>query len=278
MTHVPYKSGAPALNGLLTGEVDVYFGNASELLQQAASGRVRLFAVSSAARLKQLPDMPTIGEFYPGFLVTSWNGFFAPTGTPQPANVRTPSGALLKATLLNATIDMTNDAGYPSNTEGWGLARLNNTLFFPDAPRQLRAWDVRNADGLATGEFRTFSVDVASAVEPLKVTLVWTEPPGTSGAANPVINNLNLTVIAPNGTTFLGNVFAAGQSTTGGVPDALNNVEQVPVNSPAVGTWTVRVAAPAVNVGVPGQGFAVTATASTSEPNGSPTRWATTSA
>ena len=84
MTHVPYKSGAPALNGLLTGEVDVYFGNASELLQQAASGRVRLLAVSSAARLKQLPDMPTIGEFYPGFLVTSWNGFFAPTGTPQP--------------------------------------------------------------------------------------------------------------------------------------------------------------------------------------------------
>lgn len=189
-----------------------------------------------------------------------------PTGTPQPANVKNPSGALIKATLLNATIDMTNEAGYPSNTEGWGLARLNNTLFFPGAPRQLRAWDVRNADGLATGEFRTFSVDVASAVEPLKVTLVWTEPPGTSGAANPVINNLNLTVIAPNGSTFLGNAFAAGQSTTGGAPDALNNVEQVLVGSPAVGTWTVRVAAPAVNVGLPGQGFAVTATASMSAP------------
>ena len=84
MTHVPYKSGAPALNGLLTGEVDVYFGNASELLQQAAGGRVRLLAVSSAARLRQLPDMPTIGESFPGFLVTSWNGFFAPAGTPQP--------------------------------------------------------------------------------------------------------------------------------------------------------------------------------------------------
>ena len=75
MTHVPYKSGAPALNGLLTGEIDVYFGNASELLQQASSGRVRLLAVSSAARLQQRPDMPTIGESYPGFLVTSWNGF-----------------------------------------------------------------------------------------------------------------------------------------------------------------------------------------------------------
>jgi tripartite-type tricarboxylate transporter receptor subunit TctC len=81
--HVPYKSGAPALNGLLTGEIDLYFGNASELLQQASGGRVRLLAVSSAARLPQLPDLPTIAEFYPGFLVTSWNGFLAPTGTPQ---------------------------------------------------------------------------------------------------------------------------------------------------------------------------------------------------
>jgi tripartite-type tricarboxylate transporter receptor subunit TctC len=84
MAHVPYKSGAPALNGLLTGEIDVYFGNASELLQQASSGRVRLLAVSSAARLPQLPGMPTVGEFFPGFLVTSWNGFLAPAGTPQP--------------------------------------------------------------------------------------------------------------------------------------------------------------------------------------------------
>jgi tripartite-type tricarboxylate transporter receptor subunit TctC len=84
MTHVPYKSGAPALNGLLTGEIDVYFGNASELPQQASSGRVRLLAVSSAARLRQRPDMPTIGESYPDFLVTSWNGFLAPAGTPQP--------------------------------------------------------------------------------------------------------------------------------------------------------------------------------------------------
>jgi len=53
-------------------------------LQQAASGRVKLLAVSSAERLPQLPDMPTVGEFYPGFLVTSWNGFLAPAGTPQP--------------------------------------------------------------------------------------------------------------------------------------------------------------------------------------------------
>ena len=163
-----------------------------------------------------------------------------PSGTARPQNAITPTGALLKATLLNATIDMAGEAGYPSVTEGWGMARLNNTLFFPGSPRRLRAWDVRNADGLATGEFQAFTIEVASSTEPLKVTLAWTDAPGTSGAANPVVNNLDLTVTAPDSTTFRGNVFAAGQSTAGGAPDTLNNVEQVFVNAPTVGTWTIR--------------------------------------
>ena len=91
---------------------------------------------------------------------------------------------------------------------------------------------MRNADGLATGEFQAFTIDVAASTEPLKVTLVWSEPPGTAGAANPIVNNLDLTVIAPDSTTFLGNVFAGGQSTAGGAADTLNNVEQVLVNNP----------------------------------------------
>ena len=189
-----------------------------------------------------------------------------PSGTARPANAMTPTGALLKATLLNATVDMAGEAGYPSVTEGWGMARLNNTLFFPGSPRRLRAWDVRNADGLATGEFQAFTIEVAASTEPLKVTLAWSDAPGTAGAANPVVNNLDLTVIAPDSTTFRGNLFAAGQSTPGGVADALNNVEQVLVNAPALGSWTIRVGGTAVNVGAPGQGFAVVATARVSAP------------
>jgi len=98
LTHVPYKAGAPALNGLLTGEIDVYFGNASELLQQVAGGRVKLLAVSSQTRLPRLPDLPTVSEFYPGFLVTSWNGFLAPAGTPPPiiARIAQETGAAAK--------------------------------------------------------------------------------------------------------------------------------------------------------------------------------------
>jgi hypothetical protein len=192
-------------------------------------------------------------------------GWF-PTGTARPVDVRTPTGALIKATLLNATIDMTGVAGYPSNNEGWGLVRLNNSLFFTGAPRRLSAWDVRHADGLATAEFQAFTVNVAASTEPLKVTLAWSDAPGTAGAANPVVNNLDLTVTAPDATTFRGNVFAAGQSTTGGVADVLNNVEQVLINTPAIGNWTIRVGAQAVNVGSPGQGFAVVATALSAVP------------
>lgn len=189
-----------------------------------------------------------------------------PTGTPQPAHVFDPTGSLVKATLANATLDMTGHAGYPSTTEGWGILRLDETLTFPGGTRALRAWDVRHADGLSSGEFEAFSINVASAAEPLKVTLVWADPPGLAGALNPVVNNLDLTVIAPGGATFRGNVFAGGQSVTGGAPDLLNNVEQVLVPAPAIGTWTLRVGAPAVNVGLPAQGFAVVASAAVSAP------------
>ncbi len=199
-------------------------------------------------------------------------GWF-PTGTKQAANALTPTGALIKATLLNSTVDMTGIPGFPGsvagpglNREGWGLARLNNTLFFPGSARNLQVWDVRNADGLSTGESRTHQIAVANGSQPLKVTLVWADPPGAAGSDAPVVNDLNLSVTSPDGTqTFLGNAFAGGVSTTGGTADAVNNVEMVLINAPAAGVWTIAVNAPAVNVGNPGQGYALVATADVSE-------------
>ena len=84
MTHVPYKGGAQAVADLVGGQVQMYFGNASELMQHSHSGKIRLLAVSSATRTPQLPDVPAIAETYPGFATGTWNGFLAPTGTPQP--------------------------------------------------------------------------------------------------------------------------------------------------------------------------------------------------
>jgi tripartite-type tricarboxylate transporter receptor subunit TctC len=83
MVSVPYKSGAPAMAGLASGEVEMYFGNASELMQHTGSKQIRILAVSTLKRLPQLPDVPTVAETFPGFDTSSWNGFFAPAGTPR---------------------------------------------------------------------------------------------------------------------------------------------------------------------------------------------------
>lgn len=192
-----------------------------------------------------------------------------PTGTRQSHQSFVPSGALIKATLVNSTLDMTGSAGYPSMQEGWGIIRLNNVLFFPGSARNLRVWDTRNVDGLNTGESRVHNVQVANNAQPLRITLVWSDPPGDASAANPVVNDLNLVVTSPDGTqTFIGNDFNAGVSAanTGNAADALNNVEMVVINTPAAGNWTITVNGTAVNVGNPGQGYALVATADMPEP------------
>ncbi|MSQ88840.1 MAG: tripartite tricarboxylate transporter substrate binding protein [Betaproteobacteria bacterium] len=83
MTHVPYKGGAPAVADLVAGQVQMYFGNASELIQHGKSGKIRLLGVSSVQRAPQLPEVPAIAESYPGFRTLTWNGLLAPVATPQ---------------------------------------------------------------------------------------------------------------------------------------------------------------------------------------------------
>lgn len=187
-----------------------------------------------------------------------------PTGALEPSHSFIPSGALLKATLLNATVDMTGITGYPGTAatgEGWGRLLLENALFFQGDTRYLRVWDVRHNDGLTTLVTHTYHVYIAANTQPLKICLVWTEPPGAVGSSSPVVNNLDLQVVSPDGTqTFLGNVFTGGVSTTGGSADTLNNVEMVLINSPALGDWTIRVTGTSVNVGNPGQGYALVVT------------------
>jgi tripartite-type tricarboxylate transporter receptor subunit TctC len=83
MVHVPYN-GTAAADGLLTGAVQVYFGTSPELVPHVAGGAVRLLAVASPKRVAGLPELPTVGEFLPGFAISAWDGVFAPTGTPKP--------------------------------------------------------------------------------------------------------------------------------------------------------------------------------------------------
>lgn len=68
---------------LLGGQVQMYFGNASELIPHMRSGNVTVLAVSSEKRMRELPNVPTVAETYPGFQTYTWNALFAPVGTPR---------------------------------------------------------------------------------------------------------------------------------------------------------------------------------------------------
>ena len=83
MTHISYKGGAPAVTDLLAGNVQMYFGNFSELVPHMAGGNIRLIGVSSEKRSSQLPQVATIAESgFAGFRTVTWNGLMAPVGTP----------------------------------------------------------------------------------------------------------------------------------------------------------------------------------------------------
>jgi tripartite-type tricarboxylate transporter receptor subunit TctC len=80
---VPARGETDAITSVTSGFSDFYFGNSSILLQYADHESIRLLAVASPERLPAAPWLPTIGESVPGFQMSSWNGFFAPKGTPE---------------------------------------------------------------------------------------------------------------------------------------------------------------------------------------------------
>lgn len=95
---VPARAEPQAISDLISGTVDVYFGNASSLLPLANNDQIRLIAVSTPQRLAAFPDLPTVAETVPGFEAVSWNGFLAPAGTPAPIieAIRAEVSALVK--------------------------------------------------------------------------------------------------------------------------------------------------------------------------------------
>ena len=153
------------------------------------------------------------------------------------------SAALTKATLINSAVDLLdenndgsddNDFPIPNNHEGWGRIDLANAV-------DGSAVFVDDTSGLTTGasDVTTYAVDGGTS---LRVSLVWSDYPSTEAAASNLVNDLDLTVEAPDGTIYNGNAFSAGWSTTGGSADRVNNVENVYISAPGAGTWTVTVA------------------------------------
>jgi tripartite-type tricarboxylate transporter receptor subunit TctC len=82
LRHVPYRGSAPALQGLLAGDVDLMFDNLGVSLPLVEAGKLKLLAVASAKRLPSLPNVPTIAEILPGFEAVAWYAIVAPPKTP----------------------------------------------------------------------------------------------------------------------------------------------------------------------------------------------------
>ena len=154
-----------------------------------------------------------------------------------------PSPALVKAALINGARDVngvSTSASAPNGSEGWGRVNLKNVL-----NTGATVTYVNETDTLAgTGAARIYTGNVADPSRPLRITLVWTDPPGAADPA--LVNDLDLEVTVA-GVTYKGNVLSGGLSAAGGSADSVNNVENVFLPGGQSGPLSVRVRAKAVN-------------------------------
>jgi len=181
----------------------------------------------------------------------------------------TNSPALMKALLINGArpLDLYDfNARTPINYQGWGLINLPNSLgtltnltASPATPASMFIFDQNPTNALATGQSRTRFIkmsDVAAQGQPLRVTLVWTDPPGNPVASLKLVNNLDLVVTnMDTGDVFFGNDITAGNDfnlpwDTNNPPnlDVVNNVQNVYIGPTLGSNYSVTVLGNRVNV------------------------------
>jgi Subtilase family len=165
-----------------------------------------------------------------------------------------PSPAMTKAYLINSARYLD---GAGANDTLWspaqGMGELNLGRAFDGAPRILR--DQMPGDTFTnTGQTRTFTGTITNSSLPFRVTLAWTDAPGSPSAGQELVNDLDLTVTI-GGVTYKGNVFNGAYSVAGGAADSLNNVESVFLPAGVTGNFVVTVtAANITGDGVPNEG------------------------
>ncbi|MBL8205700.1 MAG: S8 family serine peptidase [Blastocatellia bacterium] len=236
--------------------------NNSTLLEEAVSGTS--FASAAAAGSALL-----VRQYFS-------DGFY-PSGAKVTGNAFNPSNALVKAILLNSGRNLTGrftgsnspistSAPLPNYGQGWGRVALDEALFFAGDRRELKVladiWNGAVASeptrpalnaAITTGQVHTYQLANVSNIEPLRITLAWADVRAAVGSIVALVNDLNLEVIAPDGTTYRGNVNFANawsQAANDASFDNRNPIEAVYIQNPQVGTYTVRV----IGANVPGNG------------------------
>ena len=125
ITHVPYKGIGQALVDTLAGQVHGYFGNPLSSLAYAKAGRLRALAVTSAARSRVLPDLPTVAESgVPGYESTTWHGWLAPAATPAAVIQRLNAELARSARASDLADKLSADGAEPVGSTPEHFARL----------------------------------------------------------------------------------------------------------------------------------------------------------
>ena len=186
-----------------------------------------------------------------GTLVRQWLG---------QRGIITPSAAALKGVLLNTTTDIapgqygtgaTQEIPFvqPNSVAGWGRVSLS----FISTPSPYALWLDDHVSGIATGQLVTYthtptaSLQVVTTTQPLRFMLTWSDPPASLSAAAQLVNDLDLRVLGPDGSTYYGNANPSG--------DRVNNVEGIVIAAPPIGLYTVTVQA--FNVPIASQPYAL---------------------
>ncbi len=144
IVHVPYKGAGPALTDLMGGQVHMLITGFSAALPHIRSGKLRALGVTGAARVKAMPDLPTIGETVAGYQVNTWYGLFAPAGTPAAIINRLQGAiaALLKRPDMNDRFTSLGLEGEASTPQAFAvqvkeeIAKWAKVIKLAGVPRQ----------------------------------------------------------------------------------------------------------------------------------------------
>ena len=157
-----------------------------------------------------------------------------------------PSAALIKATIINGARPLNGKwSSVPNRYEGWGRVNLSNSLATEDGDSgRLKYFE--NETGLKNGEKHSRRISVSGGDSDIIATLVWTDYPGSNTSSTKLINDLDLEIVAPDGSKYLGNDFTSPFNDS---RDSSNNVERVRIPSPESGIYWINVSANSVTVG-----------------------------
>jgi uncharacterized membrane protein len=150
-----------------------------------------------------------------------------------------PSPALIKAVMINGATPI-EGYKYPGNRQGWGRVNLANSLY--EEPGK-RFFILNQNISLQTNNDQMYFFNTKSTSKPLRITLTWTDKPGTPASSKNLINDLDLILESPDGKIYYGNSFKNDKSEDGGEPDDLNNVEGLYIPVAPAGGWILSIVA-----------------------------------